>query len=54
MPSEDITFCMSDRCEYMKCIRNPKHIKLPIPHSYAWFEGTNECPVTKVENINDK
>lgn len=35
--SEDITFCANENCKYTKCERNPKHIKLPIPHSFAMF-----------------
>lgn len=35
--SEDITFCADKHCKYMKCERNPKHIKLPISHSFAMF-----------------
>lgn len=42
MASEDITFCFSE-CENMKCIRNKKHIKLSIPHSFAFLEGTEDC-----------
>lgn len=37
MASEDITFCANKGCPDMKCERNPKHIRLPIPHSYALF-----------------
>lgn len=37
MPNEDITFCANKNCGDMKCYRNPKHIKLPIPHSFALF-----------------
>ena len=35
--SEDITFCADKSCKCMKCDRNPKHIKLPTPHSFAIF-----------------
>ena len=42
MASKDITFCFSE-CENMECIRNKKHIKLPIPHSFAFLEGTEDC-----------
>ena len=38
MASEDITFCANCGCRDMKCERNPKHIWLPIPHSFALFE----------------
>lgn len=43
MPSEDITFCMNDKCDVMKCFRNQKHIRLPIPHLFAFLEGTEDC-----------
>lgn len=46
--SEDITWCGNWDCQYMKCVRNPKHIKLPIDHSYALLEGTEDC--YKVQN----
>lgn len=38
MPSEDITFCANRNCCDMNCYRNPKHIKLDIPHSFALFD----------------
>lgn len=41
MFSEDITFCANNGCENMECHRNPKHIKLDIPHSFALF---GQCP----------
>ena len=41
--SEDITWCCNWDCEYLKCIRNPKHIRLQIDHSYAVLEGTKDC-----------
>lgn len=41
MPSEDITFCANQNCMDMNCRRNPKHIKLNIPHSFALF---SQCP----------
>lgn len=44
MASEDITFCANKGCSDMKCYRNPKHIKLLIPHSFALFE---QCPKWK-------
>ena len=40
MTNEDITFCANKNCSYLECIRNPKNIKLPIPHSFAMF---TEC-----------
>lgn len=42
MASEDITFCFSE-CKNMKCTRNKKHIRLPIPHSFTFLEGTKDC-----------
>ena len=36
----------------MECIRNPKHIKLKIPHSFAFFEGTDMCELKKREIAN--
>ena len=39
--TEDITFCANQNCTDMKCMRNPAHIKLRIPHSFALF---SECP----------
>ena len=54
MASEDITYCINDKCEEMKCSRNPKHIKLPILHSYGFLEGTEDCLMTNkdVTDIN--
>lgn len=45
--SEDITFCANDGCSDMKCMRNQKHIRLPIPHSFALF---TECPKWRDKN----
>ena len=47
--TEDITFFFVLTCEYMECIRNSKHIKLPIPHSFADFKDTEYCPLRKNE-----
>lgn len=48
MASEDITFCANKGCTYMKCERNPKHIRIwAIPHSYAFFE---DCPKWEPNN----
>ena len=47
MASEDITYCMNENCKEMKCFRNPKHIKLPIMHSFADLEGTEDCYKTR-------
>ena len=54
MFNEDITFCMNDKCDKMECFRNPKHVKLPIAHSFAWLDGTEHCPKTSqdVADIN--
>lgn len=35
--TEDITFCSNFNCGDMDCVRNPKHISLPIPHSFCLF-----------------
>lgn len=52
--NEDITYCMSE-CNDMKCFRNNKHIKLPIPHSYAFLEGTEDChKIKQKEGENGK
>ena len=45
--SEDITFCANQGCPDMKCECNPKHIRLPIPHSFALFRN---CPKWKEGN----
>lgn len=47
MASEDITFCANKGCTDMKCERNPKHIRLLIPHSFALFP---DCPKWKPGN----
>lgn len=47
MASEDITFCANKGCPDMKCERNPKHIRLLIPHSFALFD---KCPKWKPGN----
>lgn len=47
MLSEDITFCANKWCKDMKCERNPRHIRLPIPHSFALFP---DCPKWKPGN----
>lgn len=49
MASEDITFCANKGCASMKCERNPKHIKLQIPHSFALFPN---CPKWKDGNAS--
>ena len=47
MASEDITFCANRGCTDKKCERNPKNIRLPIPHSFALF---HDCPKWKPGN----
>ena len=37
MASEDITFCANMNCLDTECFRNPKNIKLLIPHSFSLF-----------------
>lgn len=52
MPSEDITFCFNWNCRRMKCERNPKHIRLDIPHSFAQLEGDPRyCPKAALSNV---
>ena len=41
--TEDITYCSNNKCGYLRCERNPKHIKLPIPHSFAELDRTDLC-----------
>lgn len=41
--SEDITYCSNNKCGYLRCERNQKHIKLPVPHSFAELDGTDLC-----------
>ena len=41
--TEDITYCSNNRCGYLRCERNPKHIKLPIPHSFEDLDRTELC-----------
>ena len=44
MFSDDITFCVSE-CDNKSCFRHPSNIKVPdIPHSFAYLEGTEDCP----------
>ena len=47
MASEDIAFCANKGCTDMKCERNPKRIRLLIPHSFALFP---DCPKWKPGN----
>lgn len=35
--SEDITFCANFNCSDTSCMRNPKNIRLLIPHSFSLF-----------------
>lgn len=53
MPSEDITFCFNYKCNIKKCIRNPKRIKLPIPHSFAYLEDTEYCMKKKKGGVKN-
>lgn len=46
--TEDITYCSNNKCGYLRCERNQKHIKLLIPHSFADLDGTELC--YKVQN----
>jgi hypothetical protein len=42
--SKDKTYCLNRGCGYLRCDKNPYHIKnLRIPHSFAEIEGTNCC-----------
>lgn len=42
---DDITWCRSD-CDNAECFRNPIHMIEAVGiHSWAYFKGTNECPV---------
>ena len=52
MASEDITYCINDKCEEMMCFRNPKHITLPMLHSFAFLEGTEDCLMTNKDIID--
>lgn len=55
--SEDITFCANHNCNDMDCMRNPKHIKLPIWHSFSLFpkcpKWSNKGSERLTEQIND-
>ena len=43
--SDDITFCMIGSCKHKDCFRHNSNIKdFTVPHSYAMFEGTEDCP----------
>lgn len=33
--TEDITYCSNNKCGYLRCERNQKHIKLLIPHNHV-------------------
>lgn len=61
MPSEDITFCANQMCKDMKCYRNPKHIRLPIDHSFAlftncekWNDNGAKWFTSQIEKENNK
>lgn len=60
---DDITFCMNENCKHKKCFRHNSNIKdRTIPHSYAIFEGTEDCPYKgktmtykeAIEHLNNK
>ncbi len=40
---EDITYCSKNNCCYLRCKRNQKHIKQPVPHSFADLDRTYLC-----------
>lgn len=40
---EDITYCSKNNRCYLRCKRNQKHIKQPVPHSFAHLERTYLC-----------
>ena len=43
--SDDITFCLNDKCKVTACYRNQENIHCrDIPHSFAELEGTESCP----------
>lgn len=45
----DITFC-TDKCRRKSCPRHKSRIAFPnIPHSFASFKNTAECPKTREE-----
>lgn len=47
--SDDITWCGSE-CKNKQCFRNPANMKDRVGlHSYALFEGTEDCPLNFVE-----
>ncbi|MBP3536166.1 MAG: hypothetical protein J6J93_01350 [Muribaculaceae bacterium] len=47
--SKGITFC-SDKCRRKTCPRHQSRITFPnIPHSFASFKNTAECPKTKTD-----
>ena len=53
--SDDISFCMNGRCKRTSCFRNPKNIRYPeIPHSFAQFAGTDECPKNRKKGDSKK
>lgn len=57
MASEDITFCFNRKCNILKCIRNPKHIKASHGkpyHSFAFLEGTEDCLKAGEQNERNK
>lgn len=50
MTSQDITFCLSEKCKYTKCDRHKSHIDWSVTRlyrSFADFERTQYCPKQK-------
>ena len=53
--SDDISFCMNDKCRDRSCFRNPKNIRIPyIAHSFMYFENTDECPKNRKKGDSKK
>lgn len=51
--SEDITFCANFNCGDMDCVRNPKRIRLPIPHSFCLFTKCEKWPYKGAERLTE-
>ena len=48
---DDITFCAS-QCDHQECFRHSSNIKEPkYPHSFAYFAGTEDCPMRASEKM---
>ncbi len=55
---DDITFCMSDKCNDTSCFRHRSNIKTQGLHSFADFYNTDDCPLgkrdkPKIRTFND-